>query len=83
MQQVVGVLDVRHERRGIPPAVASSSEMAGDGSVHLSEPSPQRCGHAGDETRAELLCSCREPRLQARVGTRPRGEPTTLAQPAQ
>ena len=57
--------------------------MAGDGSVELSEPWPHWRRDEGHETRAELLCSCREPRLEAGVGTRLGREPAALAQSAQ
>ena len=53
--------------------------MAGDGSVDLSQPRPQSRRDEGHETRAEVLCSCREPGLEAGVGTRPGRAPAALA----
>jgi hypothetical protein len=53
--------------------------MAGDGAVDLSQQWPQSRRDEGHETRAELLCSCREPGLEAGVGTRPGREPAALA----
>jgi hypothetical protein len=53
--------------------------MAGDGSVDLGQPRPQSRRDEGHETRAEVLCSCREPGLEAGVGTRPGRAPAALA----
>jgi len=57
--------------------------MAGDGSEDLTQPWPQWCRDDGHKTRTELLCSCREPWLEAAIGTRPGGDPAALAQSAQ
>lgn len=56
--------------------------MAGGGSEDLTQPWPQWCRDDGHKARTELLCSCREPWLEAAIGTRPGREPAALAQTA-
>jgi hypothetical protein len=89
MQQVVGVVDGRHERLAIPPAVASRSAMAGDRSVDLGEPSPQWCRKADRETRAKLLtraashgCRPASGRAWAAIRRRSRSPRTEYGPPA-